>query len=452
MAVTCCGGATYEWALGAFHRVAAEVPAYGQILREAGVDPSKVRTLEDFRTRVPVIDKPATFGRFGVAELCRGGQLGRVASVLTSSGHSGRFAYGLYGPEDVETASDRIDDALDAFFRVRTRSTLLVNCLPMGVKVYTRACTLGETCVRADMVTALVSAFGRHYEQVILVGETAFIKHVLELGQRQGLDWGSRLIHIVVGEEPLAENARKYLEILAGIQRKQPDKGLIVSSMGVAEIGLNLFFETPALIAVRRALHEDRTLRQAVLGPSARNVPMLFTYDPSQLFVEVVGSRQLVVSTLAPDRRLPLIRYATGDEAEFLNGNDGIAAAAEAGGMPADVLASVPILCVEGRGQFALAGDVRVYPEQVKEGVYSDPALAGLTTANFRLRSGPDRARIRIQLSPGVGTEPGLADRFAGAIAHYVDAPIEVACETYDAFKSGMSLDYERKFPYVAGD
>ena len=118
----------------------------------------------------------------------------------------------------------------------------------------------------------------------------------------------------------------------------------------------------------------------------------------------------------------------------------------------ADVSANVPILCVEGRGQFALAGEVRVYPEQVKEGVYADPALAGLTTANFRLRSGRDRARVRIQLSPGVAAEPGLADRFAGAMAPYVDAPIEVACETYDAFKSGMSLDYERKFPYVAGD
>jgi phenylacetate-CoA ligase len=62
--------------VGAFHRAAAEVPAYRQILREAGVDPSEVKTLEDFRTRVPIIDKPATFGRFGVAELCRGGQLG----------------------------------------------------------------------------------------------------------------------------------------------------------------------------------------------------------------------------------------------------------------------------------------------------------------------------------------------------------------------------------------
>lgn len=222
------------------------MPAYRQILAESGVGPSEITTLDEFKARVPVIDKGMTFGRFGVAELCRGGEMGQVAAVLTSSGHSGHFAYGIYSHEDFEAASDHIDDALDAFFNVRSRPTLLINCLAMGVKVYTRACTLGETSVRADMVTALVSEFGRHYAQVILVGEAAFIKHALELGRRQGLDWGSMPVHIIVGEEPLAENARKYLEILLGAGRTMRDKRLIISSMGVAEIGLNFLFELPA--------------------------------------------------------------------------------------------------------------------------------------------------------------------------------------------------------------
>ncbi|MBE3071029.1 MAG: hypothetical protein IMZ66_12410, partial [Planctomycetes bacterium] len=183
--------------LDAFRRAAAQVPAYRKILAEAGVDASHIRSPDDFVRQVPVIDKAGTFGRFGMADLCCGGQLGRVAFVLTSSGHSGRFAYGLYPPEHVEAAAQGLDDALDAFLGVRSHTTLLINCLPMGVKVYTQACTLAETSVRADMVTAIVAEFGRHYDQMILVGEAAFIKHTLELGQRQGIDWGSRRVHIV---------------------------------------------------------------------------------------------------------------------------------------------------------------------------------------------------------------------------------------------------------------
>lgn len=435
--------------LDAFRRAAVQVPAYRQILAEAGVDPSRIRSPHDFARQVPVIDKAATFGRFGMADLCCGGQLGRVAFVLTSSGHSGRFAYGLYPPEDVEAAAQGLDDALDAFLGVRSHTTLLINCLPMGVKVYTQACTLAETSVRADMVTAIVAEFGRHYDQMILVGEAAFVKHTLELGQRQGIDWGSRRVHIVVGEEPLAENARAYLRALAGIRGSGPEGGTVISSMGVAEIGLNLFSETPTLIAVRGALHRDAGLRRAALGPAATNVPMLFTYDPGRIFVEVDDDRRLIVTTLSPDCHVPLIRYATGDEAEWLTGNAGVAAAAEAAGLGRNALADVPVLCVGGRGQYALAGDARVYPEQVKEGLYRDPALAGLTTANFRLASGPESARLRIQLSPGVAAEPSLAGRYAAAISAYAAAPLDVTCEPYESFDGGMALDYERKFDYL---
>lgn len=435
--------------LAAFHRAAERVPAYKRILAEAGVDPARVQDLAEFRRQVPVIDKAATFGRFGIAELCCEGSIAGVAAVLTSSGHSGRFAFGLYDAAGFDSGADRIDDALDAFFQVRSRPTLLVNCLPMGVKVYTRACTLGETSVRADMVTALVSGFGRYYEQIILVGDAAFVKHVLELGETQGIKWAERRPRIVVGEEPLAENARDYLASLAGIDLLRPESGLIVSSMGVGEIGLNLFFETPPLIALRRALHRDESLRRAVFGDGPRNLPMLFTYDPGRILVEVCEDRRLVLSTLDPACRLPLIRYATGDEAVLLSWSDPLAAAAGAAGISREALGALHIVGVRGRGDFVSAAGAAVYPEQIKEGLYRVGALARLTTANFRLAAGGRRAAVRIQLSPGVPPGPGLAERFAEAIAPYVQAPVEVTCEPYESFGGGMSLDYERKFDYL---
>ncbi len=141
--------------IAAFRDAAEEVPAYRQILAEAGTNPREVATLDDFARRVPVIDKASTFGRFGLPELCRGGHYGKLLSVLTSSGQSGRFSFGLYDLEMAALEVGRIDDTLDRLLSVRSRATLLINCLPMGVKVPTQACTLAETSVRPDMVTAL---------------------------------------------------------------------------------------------------------------------------------------------------------------------------------------------------------------------------------------------------------------------------------------------------------
>ncbi|MEA3210066.1 MAG: hypothetical protein QOE70_3123 [Chthoniobacter sp.] len=441
---------TPSFPLEAFHRTAARVPAYRILLEEAGVRSSDIRNPEDF-ARLPVLDKRNTFQRFGIEQLCIDGELGQLGSVLTSSGYSGFFAFGLSDAAAMHATVEWIDDLLEFLFAVRSRPTLLINCLPMGVKVHTQACTLAETSVRPDMVVGLVKAFGRHYAQIILVGETAFIKHTLELGQSGGVDWRSHLVQVIVGEEPLAENARKYLEGMLGIDVRNPETGIVFSSMGVAELGLNLFSEVPPLaplILLRRVLHENQDLRAEVLGP-APWVPSLFTYDPRRIFVEFDPDGRLILTTLDAQLRLPLIRYATGDRGSVLRLPPSARPALEAAGVRWDLLDSIPMVMIDGRAQHALAGENPVYPEAVKEGIYHDPELVPLTTANFRLVSGPERVRIRIQLSPDVSPDSKIETRFSDAIARYVPAPIEVACESYQSFSSGMTLDYERKFDYL---
>lgn len=437
-------------ALAAFQNAAQRVPAYGQLLKEAGIEASSVRTVADF-VRLPILEKGNTFQRFGIAELCVDGELGRLGSVLTSSGHSGVFAFGLTSADAMGETVDWIDDSLDALFQVRSKRTLLINCLPMGVKVPTQACTLAETSVRPDMAVGLVQGFGRHFSQIIFVGEAAFMKHLLELGVVKGVQWKTMLIQVIVGEEPLAENARKYLEEILGIDSRRPGGGMVVSSMGVAEVGLNLFSEAPPpgqLIALRRALHEDASLRREIFG--AREwVPSLFTYDPRRIWVEFDGRGRLLVTTLDPRLRVPLIRYATGDRGRLVRFPDSSRQAIEAAGVSWDLLSWLPIVAIEGRGDFAAAGSSPVYPEAVKEGIYHEPSLAASITANFRLVSGSEKVRIRLQLSPGVKRTSELEKQFETAIARYVKTPFTVACEPYETFAGNMSVDYERKFQYL---
>ena len=436
--------------LSSFRTVAREVPAYAQILAEAKVVANEIESVQDFTDRVPVIDKAGTFGRFSLTELCRAGELGQPAAVLTSSGHSGQFAYSLFDAESAEREIRDADDGLDAVFGVYTRRTLLINCLPMGVYVPTRACTLGATSVRPDMVVAQAKAFGPHYDQIIMVGETAFLKLVLELGLAQGMNWKKMLVHMIVGEEPIAENARIYLEGILGTGLETPEKGMILSSMGVAELGLNLFFELPQLVGLRRMLHADPAARAAILGPDATSVPMIFLHNPDRIHVEIAEG-ELVLTTLDPGRRIPLIRYRTGDRAAWMPpipqlaqlGSVQLPGQAEPGPLP-------PPILIHGRKKGARAGSVQVFPEEIKEAIYASPELASTVTGNFRLIGGSRRARARIQLSPGVLPRVALAAGFQAAVDAYARGPVAVTCERYETFCDGMALDYERKFDYLA--
>lgn len=439
-----------ELVLKTFHRIAAQVPAYRMLLNEAGIAPDEIETMADF-ARLPVLEKHNTFLRFSIEELCLDSQLGRLASVLTSSGHSGVFAFGLTQTGAQLGIVEWIDNLLDTLFAVRSQSTLLINCLPMGVKVHTEACTLAEVSVRPDMAIGLIQTFERHFAQIILVGEAAFVKLLLESGERAGIEWPAHRVHVILGEEPLAENARKYLQGILGIDWRRSDGGIVCSSMGVGEIGLNLFSEVPPLgplMTLRRVLHEDMRLREAMFG-AVDVVPSLFTFDPRRIFVEFDSDGRLLLTTLDPRLRLPLIRYTTGDCGSFVELPESLAPQLEEAGVTCSLLRQIPIVAIHGRGKYATGGGEKVYPESVKEGIYLDPALARLTTANFRIVSGPVCIRIRIQLSPGIISNSEMEKQFKAAISRYVHSCFEVICEPYESFRSGMALDYERKFDYL---
>ncbi len=453
---------TAERVLAVFNQAARRVPAYRRILQEAGA-PDRMTSLDEFLALVPLLNKKSTFGRFGIEELCLDGQLGMPLSVLTSSGHSGLFSYGVYGQAEGTRSADEIDDALDGAFAIRSRKTLLINCLPMGVKVVTRACTLAETSVRPDMVTAVAKHFGPSFEQILIIGEAAFVKRCLELGHEQGVEWGRMRVHVLVGEEPLAENARSYLYHLLEAEPPSGQVGqttqcIVGSSMGLAELGLNLFSELPigsghaidSLIRLRRALWADADLREAVLGPDNRIVPMVMTYDPRRLFVELRPGGEMVLTCLDIDRTVPMVRYDTGDRATPLRPSAELAARlARAAGVDERLFSEVPLLLIHGRGEGPMCEGRQVTPEQVKEALYAQAALAAATTANFRLWTQDGGVHVRIQLAPGQARSPELETQFAASIQRTTLVATAVQCVEHADFREGLETDYERKFSYL---
>ena len=215
----------------AFQSISGRVPAYRAYLKQKGIRPQEIRTVEDFKQKVPVLNKEF-FSQFSLREMCVNGKLDTLSWGMVSSGFSGNFTFGLYSKSESEASSLMTDFLLEETFQTDRKKTLLINALAMGVKIETSLPNV-DTSVRPRMVIATIKKLADHYDQFIVVGATYFVKNIIEKGIEDGLNWRNLRVHFIVGEDWFPENYRGYLSYLLGHDDRHPEKGTILSSMGV---------------------------------------------------------------------------------------------------------------------------------------------------------------------------------------------------------------------------
>jgi phenylacetate-CoA ligase len=428
--------------LDEFHRAAEHVPAYKMLLAEAGVRAIDVRDVLSFTALCPLLSKVNTFDRFPLDQLCAGGRLTDVGEVLTSSGHGGRFSFGVISRAEAAGAGAFVDAALDEAFGVRSRSTLAINCLPMGVRVSSDCMTVATTSVREDMAVALVKTFGARYDQIVVIGDPLFMKRLVDHAGEQALDWSRHRVNAIIGEETFGEHFRSYIGQCLGTSR-------ILSSFGVAELGLHLCYETPGTLAVARAAAGHAAFAGDLfdVAPGAWP-PMVLSFDPRRTFVEIVdpdahGYGRLTVSMLEPDRHVPMLRYQTGDVARVLN-RDQVAECMHRHGVAAGELPA-SLLALRGRVKEALPNGQQV--GLYKDALYANPELARRFTGATRLIFADGRCTMHVQLVRGQKPAP-VFERGLMAELPALARPSRVIVWPYAQFPFGMGLDYERKFSY----
>jgi phenylacetate-CoA ligase len=441
----------------AFLRAYACVPAYRQIVdRHGGLrDAADVMTIPQFLQVAPLLDKHNTFAAYPIRELCLNGNLDSVRSILTSSGHSGVHSFGVNTVTNIEHSAKSIDILLQYFIGADEHSTLLINCLPMGVRFNTAAAVVAETSVHDGMVYALIKRFSADFEQIVLFGENSFIKKIIEDGaESHGIDWRKIRIHLCIGEETAAENYRSYIGELIGIKEfPDPNGQIIISSWGAGELGLNIFHETHETILIRRLAHRDAALRVALFGPAARHFcPMFFVYYPPRCYVEAPGQGdepgELAITMLSEDLKIQLPRFRPGDIGQILTYR-GVVSTLARFGYAIEPDLKLPFVAVFGRGSRLETRQGPLYPEAVKEAIYADPSLAQLFTGNFRLVSDDDLGQALFQLRPDKMANGDAADRLLSQLALYSDARPRITILPYGCFPYSMNLDYERKFQYL---
>ena len=435
---------------GVFARAARHSVAYGALLHEAGVAAGQVRTGEDVLAQAPILAKADLFERFPVQQLLVDNlPPAALAGVLTSSGHGGsNFAFGLSTRRQHHLTPDDIDLGLQQAFGIDQRNTLLVNCLPMGVVFTSNTVCVANVSVREDMALAILAQAGPLFDQAILCTDPLFCKRLLDYAAEQGFDWSQLRMNVILGEEMFSEDYRSYLAAALRIPLDESDGTLIGSSMGVGELGLNLFFENSATIALRRAWH--RRNPDAVL-------PSWFCFNPLRSYVEIVepgpdGVGDLVITMLDREAPVPMIRYRTGDRARWLTEED----REPLQDAEREALAAVPFPMLAMLGRARDQVDSHWHVDQFKALLYRRPALADQLSGAFRVLPIADGLRLDVQLAQCASRPPeavgaDLAELIAESAARRAVPAPELCCFAYAEFPHGMGLDYERKFRYFPG-
>jgi phenylacetate-CoA ligase len=451
------GAETEARVLNEFRRAAVEVPAYRTLLEEHGVRTGDVHDLTSFVRRCPILSKSNTFDRFPLDQLSVGGRLTDAAGVLTSSGHGGRFSFGVISRRQAAASADFMDRAFDDAFGIATRRTLAINCLPMGVGFSSNLMTVATTSVREDMAVALVEAFGHQYEQLLLVGDPLFMKRFTDYARERGIDWSRYRVNAIIGEEIFGPHFRGYLAASLGLRVTQPEGGYIMSSFGVGELGLHLLYETPDTIRLRRASLGNPGFARDLFGAGAGEdaaLPMIFTFNPLRTFIEVLnpdadGFGRMTTSMLEPEQTVPLLRYQTGDIVRLLDRAQ-VSAIARRHGVALDSDRLPPALvALRGREKEALpnGSHVGVY----KDALYADHRVARRLTGAFRVVFDGRICTMHVQLTPSNTPHPSIEEGILRAVPARV-RPSRLVLWPYAEFPFGMTLDYERKFVhYVPG-
>ena len=108
----------------------------------------------------------------------------------------------------------------------------------------------------SDMAVGLITTFGRHYEQLLIVADPLFLKRLLDHAREAGLDWSQFVVHVVIGEEIFGERFRAYGPLKA--QRAFGDRYSI--SARPLMNGSNASFGSGSAMARARQVHR-RTSR-----------------------------------------------------------------------------------------------------------------------------------------------------------------------------------------------
>ena len=201
------------------------------------------------------------------------------------------------------------------------------------------------------------------------------------------------------------------------------------SGYGASDIQIAIGGETDLSVHIRRLLVARADVREALLGPDENRVPMVFQYNPLEVYIEVNDRGESLITVNNASVLSPKLRYNVGDEARVLSRRAVLSRLAELGiGGPFPAGWSVPFLLLFGRADSTVSYmGANIYPIDVEYGLYRDRSLAAaiegfcLELDDSSLEPHPV-IHVQLRAAGDIGDRAAAADALREAVVDHLAA------------------------------
>lgn len=300
--------------LNLFKQMAERVPAYRKFLKENNINPTKVRSIRDFK-KIPLTNKSNYLKKNSIEDLCWDGDFKKNQWVFSAT--SGTTGNPFYFPRTFEQTIQYAAVAeiyLNDNFDIQKKSTLYINGFALGVwigglftfEAITQLAKKGKCPLsiinpglNKEAIVKSVRDLGEKFDQIILAGYPPFIKDVIDMGTYQKLNWSKYNLKFIFSAESFSENFRDYLQDKTGFENIYT---ATLNHYGTVDMG-TMAYETPYSILLRRKALELNLTRSLFKGSD--KLPTVAQYIPELFYFEEYNNG-LICSAKSG---FPLVRY-----------------------------------------------------------------------------------------------------------------------------------------------
>jgi len=302
-------------ALSSFHEAAEKVPAYRDFLLKHGLeDHRRVKTIEDFKEKVPMMDKESYVEQYPLDQRSIKGMQDTV--VFTISGGTSAAAPILINHSKDEIYSQNyaklwlyyllgnylskrilfINSFAQGAWSGAVLTTFIYEGLAKDPKLNLSIFTPG---LNAELVITLIDTVGKFYDIILLAGYPSFLRFIYYEGVKRRLDWNAHKVVLMCS----GESAANLKHFFTRNYKINPYFELL-NTYGNTEGGWAIF--TP-LCNLIEELFEQNPTHFGIGG-----VTSFFQYCPLYVFFEELDG-ELLITRDSNATMMPLIRYRISD-------------------------------------------------------------------------------------------------------------------------------------------
>lgn len=452
-----------------FRKCSGHIPAYSRFIKDHNIEPSALRSINEFDKFVPATTKENYIKTYSLVERCMHGRLPEKGIFEESSGTTGSPILWIRSKEEEDYAMALSGASLRYLYGFGEKEKFIaINCFMMGgwsgglrfskiVSMLARVRNIGQDAQKA---IECIRDMGNGYTYLI-AGYPPFLVDLIEQGRKSGnFSWKDYRVHVFAGGEGFVEEWREF------VSSQLRTGALIYSDYGAIDLDVGISVETPFSVAVRKITNNDPAIGRKIF--STDRIPCFVGQcSPQQFYVrektDDKGIKELEITVMNLKSVSPNIKYRIGDEGGIIRFTE-MSRMLEAIDYPVekirkdfniDAIIPFPILYLFGRrdGTVSVNGAL-VSKNEIERALLSDPELVS-AIGRFKFSAESDNENhIRLCVCLEARKEAIISDRFSEKCSEAVLSSLLISNECFrKGYNSNPSMNCPvvKLLPYASG-